>query len=215
MEWYPKQITEQPDDDCNPDGTAVIDLAIHSRRFNSIIFVGGISHAVGNTFDGNDSIIKWIERETGLKYGQQLKIWKQDDLKIHFEGCFNGVAVSPSGFIDFELDENGNLVFFAANGPFPSADTFQQEEFALSLADVVPLARNQFKLFEFPSFEQEKWFPVYGLEEIYLTNNKSETIPFFADVRSSLKIDKILQWDSPSPEPFTRREINLNETIAT
>ncbi|EIJ82277.1 hypothetical protein PB1_05085 [Bacillus methanolicus PB1] len=218
MEWYPNNISEHTDENCNPVGTAVIDLDINSRRFKRIIFVGGTSLSVGLKFNKNDinEIIRWIEKETGLLYGKQFTIWKQEELNIHFEECFNGIPVSPSGYIYFELDKNGRLTLFSVNGLFPSKEMVKEETFSLTLKDLEQTARDQVKLLEFPSSKQEKWIPIYGLEEIYIKNDKTGTIPIepIADVRPYLKIDKILSWDNSILKPFIRREINLSsETI--
>lgn len=215
MEWYPNNITEHTDEDCNPDGTAVIDIDINSHRFKRIIFVGGTSLVVGLKFNKNDinEIIHWIEKETGLLYGKQFRIRKQEELNIYFEECFNGIPVSPSGSIHFEFNENGRLTLFSVNGNFPSKEMVKEESFSLTLKDLKQTARDQVKLLEFPSKEQEKWIPMYGLEEIYVKNDKTGTIPFGPDVRSYIKIDKVLYWDVSISGPFKRREINISETI--
>ncbi|MDE3840908.1 hypothetical protein C0966_16685 [Bacillus methanolicus] len=215
MEWYPNNISEHTDEDCNPVGTAVIDLDINSRRFRRIIFVGGTSLAVGLKFNTNDinEIIHWIEKETGLLYGKQFRIRKQEELNIYFEECFNGIPISPSGSIHFEFDENGRLTLFSVNGSFHSKEMFKEELFSLSLKDLEQTARNQVKLLEFPSSKKEKCIPMYGLEEIYVKNDKTGTIPFEPDVRPYIKIDKVLYWDASISGPFKRREINISETI--
>jgi hypothetical protein len=217
MEWYPNNISEHTDEDCNPVGTAVIDLDINSRRFKRIIFVGGKSYAVGLKFDKNDinEIIRWIEKETGLLYGKQFRVMKREELCIYFEECFNDIPVSPSGYIHFELDKNGTLALFSVNGHFPSKEMFKEESFSLTLKDLEQTASEQVKLLEFPSKKHEKWIPIFALEEIYIKNDKTGTILFepIADVRPYIKIDKVLNWDTSISRPFNRREINLNETI--
>ena len=41
MEWFPNHITEQEDDDSNPEGTAVIEVNLNTGKFESAIFVMG------------------------------------------------------------------------------------------------------------------------------------------------------------------------------
>ena len=57
--------------------------------------------------------------------------------------------------------------------------------------------------------------PVYGVEEIYVTNDRTSTIPFefIVDVRSYLKIDKTIYWDEPINESFERKEISWIEDV--
>src|SRR5690625_2757960 len=70
MEWFPNHITDdEGDEDLNPQGTAVIDVDVQDRTFNSVVFVEGVSYANGIIFSDYDTqdIIKWIEKETGLR----------------------------------------------------------------------------------------------------------------------------------------------------
>lgn len=124
-----------------PEGTAIIDIDVNSRQFESIIFVGGQSYAKGITFrnlDTND-IIEWIENETGLCYEKQFQLWKEEERALHFQECIHGVAVSPSGTIEINFDEEGKLTLFSVNGHFPSKDKVIEEKFSLTLEDVEPL----------------------------------------------------------------------------
>ena len=91
----------------------------------------------------------------------------------------------------------------------------KEETYTLSLETVEHLAKEQMKLVEFPSYEQKKLFPVYAVEEIYVTNDGTSTIPFevIADVRSYLKIDKTIYWDEPINKPFERKEISWIEDV--
>lgn len=78
-----------------------------------MIFVGGKSYANGNTFanlDTND-IISWIEKETGLAYGKQFQLKKEKEGELHFQECIDGVAVSPSGYIELHFDDEKKLTF--------------------------------------------------------------------------------------------------------
>jgi hypothetical protein len=85
----------------------------------------------------------------------------------------------------------------------------------LIFEDVEHLAKEQLKLIEFPSYEQKKLVNVYAVEEIYVTNDGTSTIPFeiLADVRSYLKINKTLLWDEPINKPFDRKVISWDEDI--
>ena len=218
MEWFPNHVTVQEDDGSNPEGTAIIEINVATRKFESAIFVMGKTYAKdGVTFANLDTktIIKWIEHETGLTYGKQFQLHKEEEGELHFTECIDGVAVSPSGSIEVKFNQEGKLTLFSVHGQFPSKEMVKEETYTLSLEAVEQLAKEQLKLVEFPSYEQKKLFPVYAVEEIYVTNDGTSTIPFeiIADVKSYLKIDQTIYWDEPINEPFERKEINWIEDV--
>jgi len=198
----------------------VIDIDVNSRQLHSLIFVNGESYAEnGVTFAGlgTSDMITWIEQETELKYKKQFQLNKKEEGRFHFMGCIDGVAFSPSGYIDMELDQQGNLTFFSVYGPFPSRGLIREEKFSLSLDRLKYLKREQLGLVEFPLYEQKKLLPVYGVEEIYITNNQLSTIPIesFMDANTYLKIDKMMDWEESLNQRFERKEINLIEEVST
>jgi len=219
MEWFPNHVAEQEDDDSNPEGTAVIEINVNTRKFERAIFVMGKTYAKdGITFVNLDTnnIIKWIEQETGLTYGKQFQLHKEEEGELHFKECIDGVAVSPSGYIEIRFDKKGNLTLLSVHGQFPSKEIVKEETYTLSLEIVEQLAKEQLKLVEYPSYEKKQLFPVYGIEEIYVTNDQISTIPFefFADVRSHLEINKTMHWDEPINKPFEREEIRWIEEVS-
>ena len=218
MEWFPNHVTGQEEDGSNPDGTAAIEINVNTRQFKSAIFVMGKTYAKdGIKFSNPDTrtIIKWIENETGLTYGKQFQLHKESEGELQFKECFEGVATSPSGFIDVKFNKEGKLTSFSVYGQFPSREMVKEETYTLSLEAVEHLAKDQLKLVEFPSYEQKKVFPVYAVEEIYLMNDGTSKIPFeiIADVRSYLKIDKTVSWNEPIHKPFDRKEISWTEDV--
>ncbi|RDW20299.1 hypothetical protein CWR48_06315 [Oceanobacillus arenosus] len=217
VEWFPNLITQPEDDDSNPEGTAVIEIEVNSNKIESIIFVGAKSFANGIKFNKNDrrGIIKWIEQETGLIYGKQFELHKEVKGGLYFKECIDGVAVSPSGSIEIKFDQEGKLTLFSIHGQFPSKEMIKEDTYSLSLEMVDHIAKEQLKLIEFPSYKQQRLLPVYGVEEIYITNDLASTIPFefIVDVRSYLKVDQSIYWDTPLNEPFERIGINLIENV--
>ncbi|WP_394234230.1 hypothetical protein [Niallia oryzisoli] len=218
MEWFPNQVTEQEADDSNPEGTASIEINVQSRKFESAIFVMGKTYAEEGIMFANrntEDIIKWVEDETGLKYGEQFQIHKEEEGEVHFKECINGVAVSPSGSIEVNFDQEGKLTFFAVHGQFPSKEIVKEETYLLSFEKLEHLTKEQLKLLEYPSFEQKKLFPVYAVEEVYVTNDQmTKTFEIFVDVRSYLQIDKAIYWDKPINGLFDRKELNWIEDVS-
>lgn len=217
MEWLPDHIHEQEEDGTNPEGTAVVEIDMNSRKVQSVIFVGGKSFADGIKFSrfNKHDIIRWIEQETHLIYGKQFKLDREDEGEFYFKACINGFAVSPFGFIEIKCDQEGNLTFFSVEGEFPAKDILKEDIYKLSLEKVQYIAKEQLKLIEFPSFEQDQLIPMYAIEEIYVTNDQMSVIPLdlIDGVGSRLKIDKTIYWEEPIERPFEGEEIHFAEDV--
>ncbi|MFD2655194.1 hypothetical protein [Gracilibacillus thailandensis] len=220
MEWFPDQVTVDEDDELNPEGTAVIEMDIHTQQFNSAIFVGGKTYADnGVTFDDLDIniITNWIEKETRLTYGKHFQLKKEEENRLLFEECIDGIAVSPGGFIDVEWDSKGQLTSFTVHGNFPSKALVNEEKYTLSLQKMEEIAKEQLQLVYFPSFEKECLIPVYAVEESYITNENRSIIPFqrMDDRGAFVDVNQILDWQTPLDEAFERKEIDWNQEITT
>lgn len=218
MEWFPDPIIAQEDEDLNPDGTAVIDIDVKSRRVQNVIFVGGKTYARGGiAFAGLDKngMIQWIEQETGLTYGLHFQLEREEPGAFNFQACFDGIPVSPPGFIELRWDPNRNLTLFSVSGPFPSEEMVREESYALSLEKVEHLTKDQFRLIELPSYEEKRLVPVYALEELFVTNDGSSTLPFglIENAGSFLEIDNILSWNKPLALPFESQALSFTENI--
>jgi hypothetical protein len=158
-------------------------MDIHTHKYKSAILVMGKTYATNGIMfaDFNkDDIMKWIEQETSLMYGKQFQLHKEEEGELLFNECIDGVAVSPSGSIEVKYNHEGKLTFFAVHGQFPAKEMVQKETYSLSLEQVERMAKEQIKLVELPSFEQEKLIPVYVVEDI------------MAKKQSSM----ILKWDT-------------------
>src|SRR5690625_2475704 len=213
MEWFPNQIKEREEDGSNPEGVAVIDIEIDSKKVQSAIFVGGKSFENGISFYNHDmnEIIKWVEQETQLIYGTHFQKYKKTEREYRFIGCIEEVPVSPAASVEIKLDQEGKLTFFAMYGQFPSEKMIQKETYTLSFEKIEDFTKKQLKLIELPSFEEEKLLPIYALEEIYLTNDQQTTIPFefIVDKRAYIKVDKVIEWETRIHQPFEGQEIEL------
>lgn len=201
MEWFPNDRKERTEEGLNPPGTAVVDVEIRSRHLRKVIFTKGLTLANKVTFKPNDlqEIIHWIEQETELTYEKHFSLSKQEEMKYIFRSSYEGIPLSPSGHIRVELDHAGRLVFFTIHGEFPDANRIQSESYSLTMDKVIEqLAFEQFKLVQFPLIEQQAWQSVYGLEEIYITNDKQTLLPFTLDEREACEINRVMEWEAPS-----------------
>ncbi|MGG3837558.1 hypothetical protein ABEV00_11030 [Paenibacillus thiaminolyticus] len=218
MEWFPSHITDW-EEDCNPEGTAVITVNLHTGQYKSVIFVGGKSFANGRPFQhaGLNEVIRWIEAEAGIVYGKQFCLDKEQEREYHFTECFDGVPLSPGGQAELRFDAEGRLTFYSVYGTYADRSLLKEADYSLTLEAVEPLARRQLKLLELPLLEKQRIIPVYGLEEIYIANDGVTAIPFELNrgAGMSVNIDKLMTWEQPTaePEPVERIELVLHETV--
>lgn len=205
MEFFPNHA-EKDDDDLNPDGTVCIEINIENRKFTSVIFVMGKSYTEnGFVFNGEmEEVIEWVENETGLTYGKHFQIHKEEKGEVYFKACINSISVSPSGWINIKFNEEGKLTLFSVFGEFPSIEV--AEEFSLNLDKIDHLKKEQIKLINFPSYEEKKLYSIYAVEEIYITNDGTRTIPF--EIFKDEKVDQTIYWEEPLNTSFERKYIN-------
>lgn len=221
MEWWPGVIAEPQEEGYNPEGAAVIELDMNNHRWASAIFVGGKSFTDMITFERTDldHIVSWMVQETGLTYGKQFKLLSQKEDGFTFQECLDSIPESPSALIEVKFDLEGRLTFFSAKGSLLERDKVEgkAEDYSLSLDQVEAIAKQQFKLVEFPVFERNQYIPVYGIEEIYVTNDLTGTIPFefMVDNRARKKMDKVLRWTTDLGSPYLRVPLNLVEEEVT
>lgn len=218
MEWFPKDASIV-EEDLNPEGTAVIAIDLSTNQVESAIFVGGETYAKdGIVFQQRDveSIIKWIEAETNLIYGRQFQLDSHKGGKYVFKECYKGLDISPPGYIELKLNSDGELVFYSVYGQFPTEEVVKEEEYTLTVKQVKKTAQAQIRLIHDPSFKDEKIYPTYALEEIYITNDLSKTIPFegFTDRGGRIELEELLVWSEPLQNNFTQSELVLIEDIS-
>lgn len=110
MEWFPNHHKDWNDEEENPEGTASIDINIHTRQFESVIFVGGITYVDKVHFPQKDKkeIIAWLEKETGLQYEQQFILQKEETHEWIFKGTINGLTFCQH-YVDAVTGEIGLL----------------------------------------------------------------------------------------------------------
>lgn len=216
MEWFPNHATARTEEELNPEGTAVIEIDVHTKQVNHIIFVGDISYAQGISFQSPalKDVIHWVEQESGLIYETDFQLDKMDEHLFRFIASHNGIPVYPTGSIEVKVDTKGNLTHYSKLGYFPREDQFQEEEYTLSVETIEDSVQEQIKLVEWPNYEQEQMDALYGLEEIFITNNGANTIPLeVVELPSKhVRIDKEMKSSSQTDQPFEKQEIEwMNE----
>lgn len=218
MEWFPNDHGEV-DEDFNPDGTASIDVDIHTGQVKRIIFVQETSLAVGGDYPqemDTESVIEWVETLTGLTFGKQFQLLSETDRKFNFQAVVDNIPVYPSGTINVAFNEDNKLCVFSVDGVFPKEEEVEWEPFSLTPEKADHIAKKQCELVEIPFEQDEKWLPVYTIEEVFLANDGVTTIPFEADApdRLLIRANEVMEWDHPLDQPFNGEEIDFSPEIS-
>lgn len=219
MEWFPSNEAEPEDDDLNPDGTAVIEVNLNTGQTESVIFVMDKTYAQhGVTFKRPypAHVIQWIEQETGLIYGEHFHMHQKEKGELSFEEAIDSVKVTPSGRIEVKWNEHGQLMYFTHQGPFIAKTLLKAEEYVLSLDQVRNLAEQQVQLFQLPSFEHNQIRSIYALEEIYVKNDGTGTLPFEIGREEThcIHMNKVIEWNEPINNAFEKKEMDIHENIS-
>lgn len=217
MEWFPAGDMGS-DEALNPAGTAVVDINFHTKAVRLLDFTRDVNSADSSLYPlsaAKEDVIEWIEEMTGLTFGRQFLIAREDEQTLVFGAAVDNIPVSPSGIIKIEFNDDGVLTAFSIDGEFPDEAQIEWEPFALTPDKYEPFAKDQCRLQKLPDQEQEKWVPIYGIEEVFLNNDALRTIPFsYGEDRSSfIAMDKVLQWEEPLEGEFEQKDIDLSPEV--
>lgn len=175
MEWLPPGFEDRKEEDLNPEGTGVIEIDVKTGRLKTAVFSGGKAPQRGLSFLTGDKeeIVRWVEQETGWVYGEQF-IDAESAHTFSFRAAYKGTPLSPEGAIHVSLDDEKKLTFYSAQVFEPRP--VQEEPFTLTLENVKTSAFNRLIFCEVPSKEEEKWLPVYMIDEEFISNATGEPI---------------------------------------
>ncbi|WP_277673620.1 hypothetical protein [Piscibacillus halophilus] len=213
-EWFPLGV-EEPEDGSNPTGTAVIEVNIHTKRVCSAVFVQETTYADGVQFPDQrlDTIVSWIEDETGLTYGEQFCLEKEEPGNYLFYSCWQGIITSPVGSIKVKLNSDNCLLFFSIIEPFPLKELIERDTFMLEIDQLEETIYKQCLLLDYPDMNHETITPIYGFEEVYITNKGKETVSIIQAHPASVVIDYIVTWDTLSPFSYREEELLVKQDI--
>jgi len=216
MEWFPNKYADWTDEEENPAGTASIDINIHTKEFDSAIFVQGLTYAENGVVFPNkevNEVKSWLHDFTGLNIDKDYVCKKRDERELYFEEQWNGIPFSPSSSINVEFNENGKLTFYSKNTSVLTNKKDLGEEYTLSLADIEEIAREQVVVAKFP--EEDGMIIVYGVEETYIRNNRKRTIPFMQENGAFRKnVNKIIKWDEGRKDIFEREYLQWENEVS-
>lgn len=216
MEWFPNIYADWTEEEENPEGTASININIHTKEFQSVIFVQGLTYAEkGVVFANKDikEVKEWLTAITGLNIEKDFVCKQTDKREYYFEERWNSVPLSPSCSINVGFNENGELTFYAKNVSVTTYKRELEEEYTLLLADIEDIAREQVVLAKFP--ENDGMIMVYGVEETYIRNDRKGSIPFMQEqVGFRKNINKEIDWQEPMKDSFERKFLHWDDEIS-
>lgn len=193
LEFFPNETKNQIED-YNPPGTAIISYNITTEKLVSILFVNGQSFSTKTIFHKQSvkEVAKWIEEETGYRYGDDFTAFDTLDNGYLFKAEINGYDSTPDGFIEVEFDDVGKLTSFRISNEKVFTVNQQPETFTRTIEDVIPMMKDFVKLEQFPDEEQQRFVSVYTAEEIYVTNEGKRIIPS----EHRLAVNHLMTWES-------------------
>ncbi|MEQ2466295.1 hypothetical protein [Niallia hominis] len=215
MEWFPNIYADWTDEE-NPEGTASIDINIHTKEFQSVIFVQGVTYAEnGVVFAYKDikEVKDWLTAFTGLNIEKDFVCKQTDERRYYFEEQWNGVPLSPSCSINVEFNENGELTFYSQNISVLTNKKELEEEYSLSLDAIEDIAREQVVLANFPEEDGRKI--VYGVEETYIRNDDKGKLPFMQQhVGFQKNFNKEIKWQKTKKDCFKRKFLHWEDEVS-
>ncbi|MBD7984921.1 hypothetical protein H9649_10020 [Sporosarcina sp. Sa2YVA2] len=209
MEWFPLDQVEPVDEDLNPDGTASITYDLTSGRFTSVIFTMGKNFSTALPFQERtaEEVAAWLERMTGLNYEKDFFADHATRSEFRFASRVNGISLSPGLQLNVELDKEGRLMVFSTYGEMPDLTLIDIEPFTLTLEEIEPIVKAQLFVVNYPVEADERFVPVYAIEEVYITADGERLIPFGDDERTT-EIDHLMEWEHPLEGKIERRFID-------
>lgn len=214
LEFFPHATKDQAEEDFNPPGTAAIEYNLTTEKIDNITFVDQTTFSTATLFPTQSvqEVAQWVEELTGLSYGQDFVATDTLDNGYQFKADFKGYEMSPSGLIEIEFTNDGQLLSFFNFDSAP-LKLVNEATFTLTLEDVSSLIAQQIEFFNFPNEHTASFMPIYALNETYITNDGQKCIPFMAHEREMKMVHKVLKWDEALTGDIERHQIDLHSDI--
>lgn len=210
MEWYPLESVESLEEDLNPDGTAIIEYHIQKEQFTDVTFVQGKSFSTVTQFPNKtvEEVSAWLEEVWGNNFQHAFKFVEEDANSFQFvSSAVEGVGMSPSITIEVKFDDEGKLISYYTPGLNEVGEGIRKSSFTLTLEEIESLVKKQLQLVHYPSEIENRFKPIYAMEEVFVTVEDARVIPFMDDERTQVQIDEVIEWIGTSTEEIKREVI--------
>src|SRR5699024_12464313 len=116
------------------------------------------------------NVIDCVAVITQLVIGKQFIIHMSRYNAFRVSSAVYHIPVAPPGTIQVEFNNSDELTLFSIDGFFPVENKVAWEPFSLLPENLEHLFKQQLKLIDIPLEEEERWLPIYGIDEIYVRN---------------------------------------------
>lgn len=217
MEWFPNFYQDWADKTENPPGTVILEIDFHSKRLRSLTYTEPIKQPSFLPPEKIEAMANWIRRQTGLVVGKQLHLVKQADHIYEFRAVKNHVPIYPIASVRFQFVDS-YFQSFSINGVFPPEEKFKLEDFHLHPDTIQPVIESQCKKMIAPNFADTSWQAIYGIEEIFITNDGMNLLPldFHYHEASFVELNHQIQWKSAisTKHPSKKRPIFIEDKVS-
>ncbi|HAM80840.1 hypothetical protein [Ornithinibacillus bavariensis] len=218
LELFPTEEASEEHEDFNPTGTASLDIDFHTNKLRRIIFVNGVSFANEHSLPTPEieNVIEWIEEVTDMMFGRQFKLVYEGDREYRFQATVDNMEVAPTGEIEVRFNDTNQLTMFSIDGLFPTEDEVEWEPFSLTRDDITEEIQNHFSFLEAPIEEEEKWLPIWQVNEFYIRNDQSEIIlpESILTLDTYHQLNRVIKWDNTSTKEFSLKDLELSTEIS-
>jgi len=216
MEWVVND-PEEADEALQPKGAVIIEVDARTQMIKRL-FVKGESHITREfpTASDTETIIEWVEEETGLQYGRQFKRTMEEKTELYFHAAVDNIPVFPAGSIHIKFNEKDELTLFSIDGDFPSEEEIHWEPFNLTSDLTEKVAKKQCRILELPIEEKENWISVYHIPPHFVSNDGKEITleDELQQPENYVMTDKKLEWNEAIDGEFEKKEINLSPEVS-
>jgi len=211
MEWFPNELPEPIEEDMNPDGTAVIEYHIQKEQFTSVTFVQGMSFSTLTHFPNKttEEVTVWVENEIGYEYGKDFKLVEDQVNRKLYGADVDGIQLSPTYSVEVEFDGEGKLTSYFTYGVIPLDEMIERTSFSLTLEEIEPFVKKQLQLFHFSTDAENRFIPLYAMEEVFVTVQNAKPIAFIEDERTLVKIAEVMDWEEPIKGELNKEEMSF------
>lgn len=209
IEFFPNATRNQSEEDYNPPGTAIISYDITTEKLINLSFVQAQSFSTKTLFHTQSvkEVANWVEDETGLQYGEDFSAIDTLNHGYLFKAEVHGYPIYPEGMIEVEFDEVGKLLNFNFFDRQIFDENISFQEFTLTLADVQSIVKEQIQLEYVPIEEEQKFISIYTIDEIYITSDHKQIMPYFMS-GCVTTVNQKLEWQTALAGMIEKKAIN-------
>lgn len=216
LELFPHATADEREEGLNPIGTASIEYNLTTEKLVHLFFVQGQSFSTKTAFETQTvrEVAQWIEQETGYRFEQDFTIVDTLDNGYRFEAEIDSLPSSPGGLIEVEFNQAGKLTSFLMQDMQTIDENRKLTKFTLTKDDIETIIQDQIKLIQFPNEDEEKFIPLYAIEEVYIKNETKQRIPYLIHEREEIIVNEPIIWSTALEGTIARTVIEPHPEVS-